>query len=606
MIQRILLRKVPDGRFESGRNEQSAAAQSDDRLAAAVERRPWLCVALLVLLVVGVYFLRMTHLPVVGEEARWARGAVQMIETGDWIVLRQQGQPFPERPPMSSWAMAVVGLWRGDVDVVAIRLPSCVAILATTLVVFVYARTFLSAIGALAAATMFATMLQVMQIGRMGESEALFTLFVSSSLLLWHLGYLRRWPPIVAWSIGYSLAALGALVKGPQAPVYFVAVTGMYLIVRRNWRWLLSFSHVAGAMCFVAIVGLWQVPYYLMTDWTHVRDTWFGLAGDRFTISGLAKHVVTYPLETLGCLLPWSPLLLLLVRRDFRCRLLGRHESVRFLVISLAVTYPSVWLAAGARGRYFMPLYPCIAVVLGAILEACIVGDDRAERLWRGFVRSMAAFAVIGGLVVLAAAVVRVEPLADFPQPPLFAAVMGAISVCAAIALVQWSRSSDPQHRICGFATIAGWIALAYTGAVINAQAATWTDLGPIVARVRSQIPQPERLVSLGPIDHRFAYAYRLRIREIPWPKAADELPDDVRYFCFTRLARDTPQRRTTGRGRTWWKTPGTLPLAWEEIAVVCCDREWKEHPDIAVVIGRVVRDVPPARSAAASHAPRR
>ena len=34
------------------------------------------------------------------------------------------GQVFPERPPLNSWAMAALGMLRGKVDLVAIRLPS--------------------------------------------------------------------------------------------------------------------------------------------------------------------------------------------------------------------------------------------------------------------------------------------------------------------------------------------------------------------------------------------------------------------------------------------------------------------------------------------------
>ena len=58
---------------------------------------------------------------------------------------------------------------------------------------------------AFVAALAYASMGQVLQIGRMGESEALFTLLVSASLLLWHLGYMRGWPPLATWSIGFAL-----------------------------------------------------------------------------------------------------------------------------------------------------------------------------------------------------------------------------------------------------------------------------------------------------------------------------------------------------------------------------------------------------------------
>ena len=96
---------------------------------------------------------------------------------------------------MTIWAMAAVGWLRGEVDPIAVRLPSVIAIVLTTLLIYVYARMCLSRFAAWTAALAYASMAQVVQIGRMGESEALFTLLVSASLLLWHLGYLRQWRP---------------------------------------------------------------------------------------------------------------------------------------------------------------------------------------------------------------------------------------------------------------------------------------------------------------------------------------------------------------------------------------------------------------------------
>ena len=170
-----------------------------------------------------------------------------MLATGDWIVPRQQGRVFPERPPMTMWMMAMAGWLRGDVDPIAIRLPSVIAVVLTSLLVFGYTRAFASTVAATVAALAYATMGQVLQIGRQGESEALFALLVGASLLVWHLGYMRGWRPIVVWTVGFAFAALAALVKGPQAPVYFVAITSVYLAVRRDWRYLFSWQFAAGA-----------------------------------------------------------------------------------------------------------------------------------------------------------------------------------------------------------------------------------------------------------------------------------------------------------------------------------------------------------------------
>ena len=87
----------------------------------------------------------------------------------------------------------------------------------------------------------------------------------------------------LTWSLGYSLAALGALAKGLQAPVYFVAASTCFWRCERDWRWLFGWGHLAGLACFAAIVGAWLVPF-ARDGWHAVDDIWAGLAQDRFTL----------------------------------------------------------------------------------------------------------------------------------------------------------------------------------------------------------------------------------------------------------------------------------------------------------------------------------
>ncbi len=174
-----------------------------------------------------------------------------MLESGDWLVPHLQGQLYFSRPPLQNWAIAVAGMLRGEVDAVAIRAPSAVAILATVLLIYAYGRSFLSRGAALAAAIGFASMLEVLRLGRLGESEAIFTALLGGALLVWHWGYSRRWSPAWTWSASYLLAALATLTKGPQAPVYFCGAVGVFLVLRRDWRMLVSPAHLAGICVFV-------------------------------------------------------------------------------------------------------------------------------------------------------------------------------------------------------------------------------------------------------------------------------------------------------------------------------------------------------------------
>jgi len=559
---------------------------------------------LLLAMVATIYGARMGTMPLRGEESRWAHGAALMIETGDWIVPRQQLEVFPERPPLGSWAMAVVGLVRGEVDVVAVRLPSVVAVVLTTWLVFVYARTFLGGLGALAAAAGFATMGQVLQIGRLGESEAVFTLFVSASLLLWHLGYVRRWPAVSAWTIGYACAALGALTKGLQAPLYFMATTTVFLAWNRDWRTWLSWSHAAGLAVFAAIVGAWQVPFCLMTDAEAVVAVWTGLVGDRLGLAGLLSHLAKYPLETFVCTLPWSPLVLQLVSPRLRRSLYVASGHVTFLLVAIAVTYPTVWFSVGARGRYYMPLYPCIAVLLGLIVERSVRAPlgSFVRGGWSRFLIGVAAACAAGGLVVAGAGLT--PALERIVQPPLMAVAFGAAGLAAAAVALWACKGADRRAEVAIYA-ITAFVGLAYTGVVINVMMAGWDDLAERVAEARSRLPAPERLVSFGAIHHRFCYYYGDTIAQLRWPERTEDVPAGVDYFCFAHHRNDTPQRRAEGRGRTWSTTPGTLPFAWQEIARVPCESRLRSVHHNTVIIGRIIGPTASDSAQAAASTPR-
>src|SRR5579872_3552092 len=201
---------------------------------------------LLLLFVLLAYFSRMTDLTIRGEESRRGLIAREMLTTDDWIVPRCQGEPLFSRPPLQNWMIAAIAIVRGEVDAVALRLPSDVAMLLTVLLIYGYSRTFLSSLGALTAGLAYASMGQVLELGRMGETDALFTLFISGSLIGWPLCFLRVGSCCRTWCVGYLCVALGMLTKGPQAPVYFAGVVGAYLLWSGQWRTAFSRAHAAG------------------------------------------------------------------------------------------------------------------------------------------------------------------------------------------------------------------------------------------------------------------------------------------------------------------------------------------------------------------------
>lgn len=553
---------------------------------------------LLVLLVFGVTFPRLTTLPICGEEPRRAEVAKEMIATGDWVVPRQQGEIYCTRPPLQNWAIALMGLLRGRVDPVAIRLPSALATSAMAILCYLYGRTFLGPLGAFAAGAAFATMGQVLQIGTMGETDPLFAALLSASLLLWHWGYARRWPKLLLWTVAPALAGLAGLTKGIQAPLYFFAVLGAYLLIRRDWRTLFGWPMFLAATVLAAVVAAWTVPYLLATDWQHTREIWLGQVEQRMTHHGLTKHLLKHPLETFACMLPWSPMLLVFCHRSFRRAILPAREHVQFLLLALAVTFPSVWLVPEAANRYYLPMYPAAALLVGLAIQ--YTAEQRSvaslQQAWRRFLAGLALAVALGGLFVAGVwAVSRLSPgnaLAPMVQPLGLTLAFAAASAATVLVLVHTWRVLHPQWALASVAVSAALVGFAYRGLVLNAQVAAANDLRPAIAELKTRLPEPESLVSFGPVFHRFRYYYGSPIRLLALPENAAQVPPEIRYFCVQGRLDPAGRTGASAHGRPMASpnnvaTP-ELPFAWEPVYAVRCGRNRNDDPQPVVVVGRI------------------
>ena len=111
-----------------------------------------------------------------------------------------------------------------------------------------------------------------------------------------------------------------------------------------------------------------------------------------------------------------------------------------------------------------------------------------------------------------------------------------------------------------------------------------------MVSELQESLPDTKGVISFGSVDHRFCFFYKDLIVEKEWPLSMEEVPDSTDYFFLSYLASDTPTKRTTGRGRTFYSTYGTLPFQWEEVKRINVGRRNREH-EPQVILGRVKRD---------------
>lgn len=517
-----------------------------------------------------------------GEETRRATVAMEMIRTGDWIVPDLQGDVFfmSNRPPLQAWLIASIGTLRGSVDPVAVRLPSALAMVGTTLLIYFYSRLFMAGVGAFAAAISFASMGQILQMGSVGESDALFVMCVSASLLLWHAGFVRQWRPVLTWGLAYLFVALATLTKGPQGPVYFAASVGVYLLLTRNWRFGLSWSHVAGIGVFFLIWGAWLVPFYLRTDFDAVRFIHFGDVvryGTDHRLTSILRHGVTYPARLFACILPWSILLLAYCARDIRQSVTRARPAMQFCATAILITIPTVWFVVDAEPRFFMSLYPCIAVLVGVLVEYSLNRDVAApgcRRHWRTFACVWSLVVPIIGAVILFN--VLTGSITENRSTTIALTVVLA-SMSVALGFVLWRTRNAGRRRaqIVGVSSLAVFTGLLYAGVDRSRDIADATNKVEEIAMVRTLIPRGTQLYSLDQVDHGFAYYYGDFIERTPRPETGDTLPSDVEYFVFPSMS---------GRSK------GRLEFAWEPVAVVNAATIHNNERLRFIVVGRRCR----------------
>lgn len=533
---------------------------------------------LLAALVLGLYVPRLTELPLRGEESRWARVAVEMLEGGDWVVPRQQGAPFLSRPPLGSWLIAAASTALGGCSPRAVRLPTVLATLATTLLIYGYARQFLSRVGALASGLAYVSSGTVLGLGRLAETDATFTMFVAGSLMVWHWGRMREWLAPWPWVAGYSLAALGALTKGPQAPAYFVGTVGAYLLVRRDFRALLSGSHLAGLATFLLITGAWLVPFYfglggndVWSIWsTDVRARW----GESSPLAFLSRSV-TFSSALLGSLLPWSFLLFDYLRPSFRKSIGAAKPYVVFWVVCLAVTMPTCWLVRDPRTRYYMPIFPGIAVLTGLVIDRAISSERSSvgHWLWAQFLGGLAALRVVIAVGVVASGRVKLPLPEGLWLSARSAVAYLAMAGIAAGLMLRSRQRPGPAAGRWGLVAVAAFLGLTFLGPILGLQAASSEDVAGAVARFKAKLPPRARLVSFGPVHHLFAYYYRDPIELRPLSPEGIQLDAESPYFCIGWC--DTPYR------------PFPLPYFWEPVATISCERTRRPRPLFVVTVGR-------------------
>jgi 4-amino-4-deoxy-L-arabinose transferase-like glycosyltransferase len=352
-----------------------------------------------------------------------ARG---MVERGDYLVPRYQGEPFFDKPALTYWLMALAFRLYGFTPEAARLVPVAASLAALSATLWLGTLLFDRRV-ALAGGVAQATTLLFLSFGRVAMSDMLLTLWSTLALALGV--HLWRRSGVVAEAALVLLGAvlgLGFLTKGPIA--LLLPGCGLLLLAWREGRPPpITLRGAALSLAAFAACGLgWFAVLYGRMGGEPLR--YFFLRENLERFAGETYDSGRSPFYYFGAYLavgvPWSLLGPIAAWR------LPRGQ--RFLIAWIGLMAVPLSLARGKIDYYLLPLLPAACLIVGRYLVA--VPWNKVDRVW---VRATLALCAAGLVGLLQAD--RAVPPEWLPGPaPRLALIAAAVGGVAATARAAW------------------------------------------------------------------------------------------------------------------------------------------------------------------------
>ena len=487
------------------------------------------------------------------DEGRYAEIPREMLATGDWVLPRLNGVFYFEKPPLVYWLVATFQKVFGPDEYAQRAVPALFA-LGGVLLTYGAGRRLHGRMAGLAAAGVLGTSLLYFALGRILILDMVVSVLMCATLFCFILGVReppgarRRW-----FFYGlYASAALATLTKGLIGFLLTGAVMFLWLLVFNQWRRLRPLHLPTGALLFLAIAAPWHMLAAQRSDvWAQfyfVHEHW-----DRFTTTahGRVEPWWYFLPVVLGGLFPWPGFLWPALRAALAGGWARRKENADawFLVTWAVVILLFFSVSQSKLIPYILPVFPPLAVLLGAWLAGVVEKDARAELRPGGWIFSIGAVVLGAGI---AYAVLRPGIIRHAAQIEALRAD-GLVSACALIAggiSIHWSlsrRSALATLRVMAASVIVLLLALAHAQDEIS-RPGTRT----LAIAFKERAKPGDRIFHYHDFFHDFTY-YAGRTVGVVGYYGELEVPIDAGARASRRFVDDAEFRRQwTGPARIW------------------------------------------------------
>jgi 4-amino-4-deoxy-L-arabinose transferase-like glycosyltransferase len=313
------------------------------------------------------------------DEARFPLLAQDILARGDWLWPQLNAAAYHNKPPLLAWLIALLSWPVGHVTQLTAVIPSAAAAVVTVVLVYRIARDLFGEDAGRFAALVAMTTQGLFFHAHLALPDVLMTCFMTVSV--WALVRMEQNRPGRWWIGFYGFVAAAFWAKGPAGLLPLAVAIVLAWATRSSRRWSLRLA--AGLSLVAGAIGLWLLLGAL-SDTRAVTDTlvidqlgwyWPGAPGLATLIAPARSAFIA--------LFPWVLLAPVAIVAAYRLRgAPPERESVRLALVWLGVVAVLVGLSSQQRLRYYVPLVPPMAVVVGRWLAGAALTRWRARVPW--------------------------------------------------------------------------------------------------------------------------------------------------------------------------------------------------------------------------------
>jgi 4-amino-4-deoxy-L-arabinose transferase-like glycosyltransferase len=239
------------------------------------------------------------------DEGKNATAALEMYESGNWVVPTFNGELRADKPALLYW-LQIVAYRVFGIGEFAARLPSALAALAALLLAYELGRALFGETTGLLTGLIAASTPMVCGAARFANPDALLHFFTLLTMLIFWLGHERR--SRLWWLSLGAATGFGMLAKGPVGVVLPSAVIFFLLLWEGRVHTMLHHRLVLAILAWCLVALPWYIWVVVDTKANFLRGFILRHNIDRF-LSPMENHTgspLYYLLVLLIGMAPWS------------------------------------------------------------------------------------------------------------------------------------------------------------------------------------------------------------------------------------------------------------------------------------------------------------